>query len=334
MGDRWASHLVGSEVLGEGTLPEQLERFLAWQTERWPRLAEALAALQRVELREIPVADRVLTMQWNPGRTTSSTAKVDAASVQQRRCFLCADSLPPEEHGVAFGDDLVVLPNPAPILPGHLVAAHREHVPQAVREALGPLIRLAAATQGASTVVYNGPKCGASAPDHLHLQAVASGRLPEERLVFEALQGGAVPGELLHEADGLQVWSARGAGRAILGFHGLSGAVEAAMRVALDVLGGDEPMVNVLATARGDRVVAMLFPRGAHRPACFFAEGPDQRVVSPGVIDMAGIVVAVREEDFRALDGAAVQGIFDEVSVTGDALGRIEQELARRLSDG
>ncbi|MEZ4238600.1 MAG: DUF4922 domain-containing protein [Myxococcota bacterium] len=267
MADGWASHLVGADVLGEGTLPGQLDRFLTWQTAQWPRLAEALAALGGAEQRPLTVGDRTLTLQWNPGRTTSSTAKVDAASVQQRKCFLCADSLPPEEHGVAFGDDLVVLPNPAPILPGHLVAAHREHVPQAVREALEPAAALRRRHGGAL---------------HRRLQraevrGVGARPCTCRRCTRAAPRGaGGLRGAVARSgarrapprAPEVQVWSARGAGRG--GDRGPRGAGSGGGGGARRPgrAGRREPMVNVLATARGSGVVAMLFrARRTARPA-------------------------------------------------------------------
>jgi hypothetical protein len=302
----WERHLAPQA----GPLPERIRAFWEWQTERWPRLADARRALGDVRTRTVRVAERDVRLQWNPARAVSSTAKVDPASIAARPCFLCPSSLPPEEHGLPWGD-WIVLPNPAPILDPHLVVAHRDHTPQDVRRALRPLLDLA--VESGMTALYNGPRCGASAPDHLHLQLVAAGALPDER------------------GDGF----VEGAGRVVLAVSGTVAEVERALLDAIELLpsDGQEPRLNLVATRAGDGVRALLFPRGAHRPACFFAEGPERRVVSPGVIDMAGTVVLVRAEDFDVLDGPAIERIYGEVTLPADARGAWEDALRRRWSD-
>jgi hypothetical protein len=185
-----------------------------------------------------------------------------------------------------------------------------------VRDALPALLDFAYDT--GLVALYNGPKSGASAPDHLHLQAVGRDQLPEEKLVRAALSRGEVPGDPV--APG--VWRAKGAGRVVVGFAGSRPGVERAVRAAVDGLGSEEPPLNFL-VFRHDRhdAVVLLFPRGAHRPACFFAEGPEQRIVSPGIIDMGGVVVTVRQSDFEALDGAAIAQIYREVTLPEDRVG-------------
>lgn len=321
-------------------LGDDLRAFHAWQAERWPRLAEAAGQLDAVQTRPLRVGDRDVTVQWNPGRVQSTTARVDDRGVAARACFLCGENMPDEEWGVPFGDALVILANPAPILPLHLVIAHREHRPQRLRPMLDDAVALAMASAGTLTVFYNGPRCGASAPDHAHLQAVESGHLPEERIVTCRLGGcGREPvGDVLVQRDGLRAWRARGAGRSIVVMNGLAAEVTAALRdaedVLADVLGGDEePPINLLLSAEGVLLTAQLYPRGAHRPACYFADGPQQRLVSPGALDMAGLVVTVREQDFRALDDGTIAGIYRETTLAPEAEERLLAGLAERWTD-
>jgi Domain of unknown function (DUF4922) len=283
----------------------------------------------------VAVTDRIIQVQFNPARAVSTTAKVDPASIQQRPCFLCPGNLPAEEHGLPFGADWVVLPNPAPILMDHLVVAHRQHIPQSVHVAFRALLEFAVASNGAVTALYNGPKSGASAPDHLHLQAVASGLLPEERRVVAARARGEVPGALIGRGEGFVAWRAEGAGREILGLAGTRDGVERALGEAITRLGGDEPALNLLARTHGDgELVVLVFPRGAHRPAVFFAEGPDQRIVSPGVIDMAGVIVTVRASDYDVLDGAQLAAIYGEVTLPREAADRWFGGLRAEWSHG
>lgn len=335
----WDDRIVGVQQIGvAGPLASALPAFVRWQVARWPRLADARAALGNVSTRSLRVENRTLQMQFNPARAVSTTAKVDAASIQARPCFLCPANLPAEEHGLPFGEDWVVLPNPAPILMDHLVIAHREHIPQSVHTAVAPLLDFAHASQGVVTGLYNGPKSGASAPDHLHLQAVASDLLPEEQFVVGSRIRGELPGAPLGSGPGFTAWRADGAGREILGIAGTRAGVERALRDAIEGLvppDGSEPALNLLARADlNGELLVLVFPRGAHRPAVFFADDPVKRIVSPGIIDMAGVIVTVRESDFDQLDGEAIGAIYRDVTLPPAPAEKWYEGLSRRWSGG
>jgi len=330
----WSDHQA-PDRFAAGPLGPQVRAFHRWQAGCWPRLADALDALDRVETREIALGSRRVTLQWNPGRVASTTARVDEASLRARPCFLCPANLPPEEVGLPVGDELVLLANPAPILPLHLVAAHRRHTPQRLAPVLDDAIDLAAATADHLTVFYNGPTCGASAPDHIHLQAVEAGWLPDERW----LDGGG-RGERRLGGDGeLEVRSERGSSRVLTILRGTRAGVGRGLRAALaaldDAVGGDEePPVNLLLTGRGEELVALLYPRGAHRPRCYDAPEPDTCLISPGALDMAGLVITVRRRDHEAVDAARLAEIFGETSLAPAAAETYERTLERRLADG
>ena len=339
--DRWTPHLAPAEIIDGSRLDGvALRRFHAWQAQGWPRLGQALTELDGIETRELPMGDRPVQLQWNPGRVTSTTARVDKRGVEARPCFLCPDSLPPEEQGVAFGRDLVFLANPAPIVPLHLVIAHRDHRPQAIDGALQLAIEAARAAEGVLTVFYNGPRCGASAPDHLHLQAVESGSCPDERIVTCRLAGcGREPvGRELVKRSGLQVWSNRGSARTLVVMRGLAESVERGLRLAIDGLallneGAQEPPLNLLLSAEGLLVTALLYPRGAHRPACYFAEGEQRCLVSPGALDMAGLVITVRRRDYERIDPQMMERIYQETSIDGARADQLERLLEQRLNN-
>lgn len=336
----WSPHLVTpEEVVGAraDAIPfsELLDAFLEWQTPRWPLLQKMRGALAEVEQRTVQVGDHSVIVQFNPGRTVNSTAKVDAASIEKRPCFLCAENLPPEEKGLAFGAHSVILANPFPIMPVHFVIARREHRPQDADVALDALLDIALGADGALTVFYNGPTSGASAPDHLHLQAVGGGSMPEENHALEALASGQLPGVPVFESPQVRVWSDTSAERWVVGFVGQRHEVARAVRASIATLSdgsGAEPPLNLVATAaRPGEIVVLLFPRAAHRPAMFYADDPDRRVVSPGAIDMAGVIVTVRHEDYARLRPQDLAQIFSEVSRPAET-DRLRTELARRLS--
>lgn len=335
----WRGKIVRGDAVGGGPWKERLGRYLDWSAERWPKLKESIHGLSAVRTRSVSLGGRTVTVQFNPGRAVSTTAKVDAASIAARPCFLCPQSLPPEETGLAFGPEWAILPNPAPILPLHLVVAALDHVPQSVTEALPAMIGLAEAAEGEASAVYNGPRCGASAPDHLHFQVVRGRVLPEERSALSALDAAESPGDVLLSRPGLTVWSAKGASRVVLGMYGRRDPVERELLAAIEALseGGDpgvEPMLNLALTAREDRILALLFPRGAHRPKAYFAEGADQMLISPGVIDMAGALVTVREADYEALDAAKIAAIYGEVTLPAERRDTWLNTLSQRWNDG
>jgi hypothetical protein len=332
--DPWAARLLdldSAASFGPGALGPRLPRFLAWQAERWPRLAAARASLEEIHVKELRCGDRRVLAQFNPARAVSTTAAVDAASIAARPCFLCPGSLPPEERGLPFQADWVLLANPAPILPGHLVLAHRAHRSQAVVDALPAMVELAVATADRCAVIYNGPACGASAPDHLHLQAVDAGLLPEE-------QAGWHPaGEPFLTRPHLEAWAVLEEGRTYLGFRGEPARVRRALTAAVEALAtalGDpgEPLLNLLVAARGVEVLALLFPRAAHRPARYGAPEPERMLISPGALDMAGALVTVRAQDFARLDAPTALGIYREVSLPPATLRPVIALLQRRLS--
>jgi uncharacterized protein DUF4922 len=255
-----------------------------------------------------------VVLQHNPGRLRNTTADVAAAASGARPCFLCAGSLPPEERGVAFGDELVVLCNPHPILDRHLSIVHREHLPQRLPGRVGLMLDLAQALGPEYFVLYNGPRCGASAPDHLHFQAASRDLLPVARELPE----------------GATVLTPAQCGRSVVGLRAarpqrLQGWLEQVLDALPVPAGHDEPMVNLLCLAQEGALAAYLFPRRKHRPDAFHAEGDARLVISPGAIDMAGVLVVPEHRDFERLDGEAVAALYEEVALPAPA---VEQAVA------
>lgn len=250
-----------------------------------------------------------------PHRVGSTTAKVDAAAIAERPCFLCAKSLPAEQRGLPWGGDYVLLANPFPIVGRHLTVVHRDHTPQRLEGQLGALLDLAAELPDSFTL-YNGPRCGASAPDHLHLQAGDRAGLP---IVREATR---CVGVALH-ARGARALLLRGEKDRVLD------AAHRALEVLADVAPQEpEPWCNVVAwhePAEGFSLV--LFPRAKHRPYAFHR---GERTVSPASIDMSGILVTPMRKDFDTLAGEEVAAIYDEVSLPDGAFRAVVARLEGR----
>ena len=144
-------------------------------------LADAYESLDSVKVREIHCDGFSTLLQFNPKRIVSTSANVDDKSVRERKCFLCLENLPEEQKGVLYRDEFLILCNPAPIFPRHFTISTVRHTPQEIGKFIGTLLSLAKELSPEFTVFYNGPRCGASAPDHMHFQASPSWSIPVER---------------------------------------------------------------------------------------------------------------------------------------------------------
>jgi hypothetical protein len=315
---------------GEPRLADLAYALLARQRREWPALARGYDALASARVRRISGDGWEVQVQFNPARIVSSGARVDPESLKSRPCFLCRENLPPEQRAIRYRDDFLVLCNPAPIFPAHFTIASVRHTPQSLAERLGTLLRLAADFGPRMTVFYNGPACGASAPDHLHFQATPAGLMPVE----------AELGDLPHppgQADlcGAAISRAQGLGRGMVVIAGDDErAVAAAAEKAIGALGlrpapGGEPLLNALCTRGEAGWRLILFPRRKHRPDAYFREGAAKLLISPGAVDMGGILITPREEDFLALTPALVREIYREVAFDDDATEALLAQLSK-----
>ena len=268
--------------------------FFDAQLAAWPLAAANNRALGGVEVRTLVASglDCPIRLQFNPARIRSTAAKVDAGSLKERPCFLCATNRPAEQQALDFfGYDLLV--NPYPILAEHYTIASREHRPQTLTPSIVTDMQAMARTLGPDFIVfYNGPHCGASAPDHMHLQAGRRQGLP----LIDHLAG-------LRLTDGIHTL-------APLGFEVIVG-----VNVTPAIPSNDINAITVaLPTAAAGKahVLTIFIPRRKHRPACYFLDGEAQRLVSPGTLDMCGLVITPRREDFDALTADELASILRE----------------------
>jgi hypothetical protein len=308
---------------GEGTVPlaDLAAALLARQKGNWPGLVGGYEALEKAGLREIRGDGWGVKIQFNPRRIISSGAALDPESLRRRPCFLCPGHLPPEQQAILYRNDYLILCNPMPIFPGHLTIAHRRHLPQALRGNMITFLKLAADFGPRTTLFYNGPRAGASAPDHLHFQAAPAGLLPVEQEIPD-----------LRKRTGTRQWKGvvicrmAGLARGILVIEGKEeGAVAAAAGEAIAALGrltssDGEPLLNLLCTHTDEGWRLILFPRRKHRPDAYFREGNERLLISPGSVDMGGLIITPREEDFHALTPDLVAGIFREVALDDAAV--------------
>ncbi|HLG16324.1 MAG TPA: DUF4922 domain-containing protein [Blastocatellia bacterium] len=297
------------------------------QKEHWLMMREGYDAFAQIEAKRFDGEGWHVIVQHNPRRINSTSARVDADSVQARPCFLCSENLPDDEEGIPYGEELVILCNPFPVLDRHLSIVHREHVEQKIEGNVEQLLRLAMDLGPEYFVLYNGPRCGASAPDHLHFQACSRALLPiEEDMLADQPDAAAHCDACDDAARGeFELFTLSTCGRTPVVFRGGVGSqiAEWIYRTIAELRGdpdADEPMINIICTHDRRGWTVFLFPRARHRPACFFEEGDDRLIVSPGAIDMAGVVVVPEARHFARIGAAEIEAIFSEVSLPGESV--------------
>ncbi len=313
---------------GGDPLSVQVDRLLAEQKVNWKRLADGYDSLQAARTRRVDGTGYAVTLQFNPQRIASTAARTDQESIRARKCFLCVDHLPEEQLGILYREQFLVLCNPAPIFDRHLTISHLEHREQAIGEFSGTLLDLARDLSPTHSVFYNGPKSGASAPDHMHFQATPLNVLPVEEDAQDPRR------RLLRRKDSLvSLWTLNDYGRQVVVLESEDGpALEEmlnralnAMRKVLRVV--DEPLVNILCSYSRPTWTMIIFPRTKHRPDEFFKQGPERLVISPAAVDMGGFIVTPVEADFNRVTPEIVAGIFQQVSPDAAMMARIVDAL-------
>jgi hypothetical protein len=292
----------------------EVEALFERQARAWPQLAKGIQGLARAQTRQVRIDWFDIFVRHIPHRVASTTAPVDRESVTKRPCFLCAGNLPPEEEGVQFGEDFTIYCNPFPIVERHLTIAHKEHGSQRIANQFGNMLDLAAALPG-YFVVYNGPECGASAPDHMHFQAGSRKLFPIERDT-SGLSGVTVPNYRRN------VFVFRGRERSAL-IDRMDRSIEL---LAIATGKRPEPLVNLAVFHERNEWVTYLFPRGKHRPEVFYT---GELTVSPASIDLCGIFVVPIANDFEKITGEAIAAIFREVTLPDNQFQEVAGKLGR-----
>ena len=260
------------------------------QLDNWKLAADNYRALALVKTKSLEVNGQLYKVQFNPARIISSAAKVDAQSIRERKCFLCMDNQPAEQKGIVFDNRYLLLVNPYPIFPQHLTIPALEHTPQLITGRFEDMLNLAKELDD-YVLFYNGPKCGASAPDHFHFQAGSKGFLPIQT-------DGNPRGEIRIESNSKQEVLDR--------FQ----SIYQSMKLNPS---DDEPMMNLLAWYEEGRWVVCVFPRKKHRPACYFAEKENNILISPASVDMGGVFITPLEKDFYKITAEDITTMLGEL---------------------
>ncbi|WP_319503041.1 DUF4922 domain-containing protein [uncultured Draconibacterium sp.] len=308
------------------SISKQIRQLLSDQKTEWELAGKNFAGLENVQMREFQFEGFSVKVQFNPGRIVSSAAKVDKKSIESRPCFLCAANRPAEQRGVTFGD-YEVLVNPFPIFPEHFTIPAFAHTLQQIKGNFGNMLDLAQAMEG-FTLFYNGPKCGASAPDHFHFQAGNAGFMPldegtaalkekygddweKDDVNYSAIKDGLRNFLVLESANKMVLINA---------FAHIYSALE-------DSQSDEEPMLNILARYNENGWIILVFPRALHRPSQYFAEGEENILISPASVDMGGVLITPQEKDFLKIGKADIESILKQVLLPEDQFDKLIVKL-------
>lgn len=315
-------------------LKSLVEALFEDQLQHWDLAKANYQGLQKAVTKHLLFSEQgEIRVQYNPERIYSTSAKVDAKSISKRPCFLCPAYLPPQQKAVSFNHNYLVLVNPFPIFPRHLTIPFKDHIPQQLSGKFADMLDLARALDN-FVVFYNGPRCGASAPDHFHFQAGSKGFMPIEA-DFEKTRK-----TLLKEEEGSKIWRLENYMRHVLVFSSADSQwLEDETTRAIRVLscfdpGYPEPMLNLLASWNEDHWRVFLFPRQVHRPWQFFAEGHQQILLSPAAVDMGGVLIIPRQEDFDKLNLESSRDIFSQVTLESNNWEKLKRVLSKTQSHG
>lgn len=302
-----------------------ISRFFNRQLEVWTDARHRFRDLKHVEIRQF--SDQ-LKLQWNPARIVSTGAKIDKKTLGERPCFLCDKNRPKEQMSKQIDEKFHLLVNPFPILPVHFTIPARKHQPQLIYKNYGEMHRFIS-LHSDLMVFYNGPKCGASAPDHLHFQAGTNGILPLQTN-WQRLSRNLTDIISLNDEEKISVVR----DFIVPAFVIISKSAESdealfrRLYKAMPQRGDEtEPMMNIISWRKGEEFISVVIPREKHRPEAYFAEGDAQFVVSPGALDMSGLIITPREEDFRKLTEEKALSLLQECGVSEEKMNAIIAKL-------
>jgi len=307
--------------LGRGSNPqkrilmftEKINELFSSQLQEWELARINYSLLENVRTRKFDFGTFEVSVQFNPERIRSSAARVDPISIGERPCFLCTMNRPPEQRGLSFENVFAILVNPFPIFRRHLTIPSNDHVDQRIGDNLGTILSLSQ-VMPSYTVFYNGPQCGASAPDHLHFQAGNKGFMPLEKDFRIGTHT-----TLLFSEPGVMVWKWEKYLRGIISLEGNDR--DRVIRVFNRLFKGlseiqpdpPEPMLNIIAGYENGEWIVHVIPRKLHRPSQFFMEGTGQLMISPAAVDLGGVIITPREEDYNSINRNDIEDIFRQV---------------------
>lgn len=314
-----------------GELPLRAERLFEHQLKNWQLASDGYRSLTAVQIKKFEFDNFTIEAHFNPGRIISSSAKVDTKSIEARPCFLCINNLPTEQKAVKVINDYILLVNPFPIFSKHFTIPSVNHVPQAIESEIGNMLMISSMLGKNYSVFYNGPRCGASAPDHLHFQVGNFGFMKidkEYKDIFNTY------GEIIYEDNELVTTAVTGCLRNFISLESnniskLTAEFDRIYNLLNKEQSDVEPMMNIICSYNNSWRL-LVFPRSKHRPSYFFEEGENKILISPAAVDLGGVCIFPREEDFNKITKELTIDIFKQVALSDDEFKYLSDKLKNR----
>ena len=312
-------------------MPAKADKLFEHQKVKWKLANEGYKSLSKVEIKKFEFDGFYVEAHFNPGRITSSSAKVDSKSIEARPCFLCVKNLPEDQKTVKIYGDYILLVNPFPIFDKHFTIPSVNHVPQSIENEFNSLINISLSLGKDYSVFYNGPKCGASAPDHLHFQAGNFGFMSIDTQ-FDYLTNKY--GKILLEENDFAVKAVDDTIRKYFIMESQNAELlQQRFCKLFEILDKDdvgEPLLNII--CHYDKSWrAIIFPRSKHRPTYYYLEGDDKILISPAAVDFGGVLIFPREEDFKKINKDLIIDIFNQVTISEERLYHFSKKIKNSI---
>lgn len=321
------------ELISNGDIAEASKYLFELQCNDWKLCRDNYDQLKNIQVKKFQFEGYSIKAQFNPGRIISTSAKVDPKSIQERKCFLCEANLPPEQKGILYKDEYIILINPFPIFPIHFTLTNIHHQPQRIEDTFPSLLSFSKDLSKYFTVIYNGPRCGASAPDHLHFQAGNKYFMPiddEADLIANEYGSVVVDGENLiiqTVDDGLRKFVLFESNDEQLLIDSFRKFYKTYSRLMNENL---EPLMNLISFYDDEfGWCIIVFLRAKHRSHHYFEVDEKKILVSPAAIDLGGVCIFPREEDFNRINKELIEEIFREVFIDKNKLDELTKNLKK-----
>jgi len=317
----------------KGLYSEATELLLKTQLCEWGELADGYNRISTVKTKSFLFDGFQIRLQLNPGRMKSTSAEVDDSAIKKRSCFLCADNLPIEQRGIKILDNYILLCNPYPVFPNHFTLVASAHQEQKIKSSFNDFILLGKMLSGKYSLIYNGPRCGASAPDHLHFQAGTKQYMPIEDDFHSIVK--KYGKEILSNKELSVTFADDGLRRFVVyetkDENILKEFIEQFYSIYEMIISNEkEPMMNIICNYEkefGWRII--IFLRSKHRSSHYYLEDERKIIVSPAAIDLGGVCITPVENDFIRMDKKTLVDVFKEVSLQRD----VYEKLIRLLKE-
>ncbi len=323
------------ELIAQNNFADAAKELLINQQKTWKQLRDGYESLKQIKTKTFRFDGFTMKLQFNPGRYISTSAKVDAKSINERKCFLCPANLPEEQKGILCEDEYLILGNPFPIFPEHFTIPNINHVPQEIKNNFSLMLKLTKDLSKHYVVLYNGPKCGASAPDHFHFQAGTKSFMP---IVDDFHQLKNEYGDLLIENDELTVYGIDDGIRRMVSLESLNSEVlnevfDKLYEIYSSVSGNnEEPFLNIVSAYEEEFGWSVIvFLREKHRSSHYFAEGDEKILLSAASIDLGGVCITPLEKDFEIMTKEKLTEILSEVALNKESFYQIKQRITKDL---